>query len=112
DPRAAFVRRSGLPGEQPRSLRLQLQQPAGRTIVIDAQHWLADELAVLVVVRGGRRSRLGHDGEMKRRPLADLALRPDTAAHQLAQVLADGEPESRAPVAARGGGLCMADRIE
>ena len=112
DPLEAFVRRSGLPGQQPPSLRLQLQHPAVRTIVIDDQHSLADELAVLVVVRGGRRSRLGHDGEMKRRPLADLALRPDTAAHQLAQALADGEPESRAPVAARGGGIGLAERLE
>src|SRR5207245_404172 len=77
-------------------------------------HALAHELLRLVVPRGTcRRVHLvRHDREVEGRALAGLALGPDPPAHQLAQALADGEPEARAAVSAGRRGVDLAEDLE
>jgi hypothetical protein len=62
--------------------------------------------------RSGQRGGADVHGELERAPVADLALDPELAAHQLHQPARDGETEPRAPVAASGGAIGLRERVE
>ena len=52
------------------------------------------------------------DGEEERGAVADFALHPDAAAHGLDDALGDDEAEAGAAVAARDGGVALAEGLE
>src|SRR3989304_2730636 len=52
------------------------------------------------------------DGEMERASLAHLAFDPDAAPHHLHQHRRDREPQPRAAILARGGGIDLGEAVE
>jgi len=116
-PRQGFAGRAGHKRQHAPALRLKGQDaPVGGIVVHDeepfaAQLWL---LAGSSCRRMGLGSRLCLDGKVKSRAFSryTFAFHPHCAAHQLAQPLADGQPQAGAPVLARSRGVHLAERLE
>jgi len=83
-------------------------------IVVHNQHALVPEyrLSVFQIGAGRRGSGLGLYGEMEGGALAQLTLDPHGAPHHLAQPLADGQAQPRAPVAACSRGINLAEGVK
>lgn len=90
-----------------------VDDPTVRGVVVHHQH--SQALQVVAGPRGGTnrlRLLLERDLEPERGADPRLALQTYLASHELHQLLRDGEPESRATVAPRSGGVCLGERLE
>ncbi len=96
----SFVRRSGLPRPHAPSLHLKLQDQPVVAVVVHDQRAPVSQPGQLVRLLGVDRGfhLFGHDREVERRSLLGLAFRPDPAAHELRETLADRQTEPRPPV--------------
>ena len=109
------VRRGRIARQHAPRFDLQRQDaPIGVVVVDDQQplavqlHWRSVELNVrLKVGRGFSQNR-----KVERRANTDFALDPHRAAHELAQALADDQPQARAAIFARSRGINLAKRLE
>src|ERR671927_1084189 len=85
---------------------------AARLVVVDDEHALAAQVGGSGVRQGGRRRPAQPHGEPEGAALARRALHADLPAHQLDELLADGQPQPRAAVLAGGRAVGLAERVE
>ena len=101
----------GLPGQVAKARGIVVYQehaPPGQVLHPVLRPVLHDCLWRAAVVAGGLRV----DGEVEGRPLVRHAFHPDGAAHGFHEPPGDGQPQPRAAVAAAGGSIHLAERLE
>src|SRR5581483_8015392 len=91
--------------------QLAEEAPVG-LVVVDDEHPFARGNAAVPAVGVAGRAAAEADGEPESRTVARLALDADAAAHQLGQLLGNGEAESGAGMATRGRGVHLAEGPE
>ena len=114
---SASQRRLGGPGRQPPVAEVRGDDAAVGRVVVDHQDPLAAERWLDAAQVAADRAELfrgggGPDREAELAADPHLARDADPAAHELGEPLADREPEPGAPVAARGRGVDLAERLE